>query len=168
MSERSIKAYDYYKDLQQRAEYLLVGLLAASIAFFWQNSKSEQLGFSPGTLHLLGLAFLFLALVAAITRLDRHPLIYALNADLLDLEGERSSMVQSISQGKTVVSGTRGVMDPLRQHGRIQEIDRETGAIRSNMDKINTECARFYRVRNFSMCIGYLVLLGHRIWLPYS
>jgi hypothetical protein len=167
MSERAIKAYDYYKDLQQRAEYLLVGLLAASIAFFWQNSKPEPLGCNPATLHLVGLLFLIFALVYGIIRLDRQPFIFALNSDLLDLGEERASLVQSASQGKTVASGSYGVMNPDQQATRIKAIDIQMEVLKKKMREVDSLCTRLYRLRNIFMAFGYLIFVGHRIWLPY-
>jgi hypothetical protein len=167
MSERSIKSFDYYQALQQQAEYLLVGLLAASIAFFWQSSKPERLGLTPATLHLVGLVFLFLAIVVALIKLHRQPFIHALNSELLELSDQKSSLVQSASQGKTVVSGVFGIMEPSQQAKRIQILDQQIASVGKKIAEIDRLCSRLYSWRNFLLVSGYLIFVVHRIWLPY-
>ena len=167
MSERAIKTYDHYKDLAQRAEYLLLGIVAASIGFFWQTHAPAKLGMNPSTLHLIGLVLLFSAMFVALFRLHRQPFIFALMSDNLDLDSERAALVKSASQGQSVVSGSSGVMHPQDQVARIESIDKRRRLLEERMDEINTLCSRLYAVRNWLLAAGYIVFLAQRIWLPY-
>lgn len=166
-SERATKAYDHYKDLQQRAEYLVVGLLGASIAFFWQTGSPARLGVNPPTLHLFGLLFLFVALICALLRLHKLPYLFAMNGELLDMQDERATLVRSISHGTVAVSGTRGVMGASDQIAEAQRLGLEIEALQGVMDDSNKYSKRMFHLRNTSMGIGYAIFLGHRIWLPY-
>jgi hypothetical protein len=85
MPEGASQVYGYYKDLAQRAEYLLVGVIAASVAFFWKAQEPEKLGVNPGTLHLVGLMFLLLAMTIALSRLHKQPGVFAYMAKITPL-----------------------------------------------------------------------------------
>jgi hypothetical protein len=166
MSEHSIKAYDYYKDLSQRAEYLIAGIIAAAIAFFWQKQAPAPIAADPPTLHLVGLIFLCGSMIAALYRIDREPLIFAWMSKELLLKHDRGEFVKAISQGKSVASG-QGIMDPRQQLIRVQEIDKEHKAICAEMDKVNVFCAKMYRLRNLLLAAGLVAFMAERIWIPY-
>ena len=166
MPGRAPQAYEYYKDLSQRAEYLLVGIIAASVAFFWRAEEPARLGMNPPTLHLLGLLFLFAAMLVAVSRLHKQPTVFAFMADDLDLADERASLVQSASQGQSVVA-SYGVLHPADQAQRIEQIDQKRSAVRAAMDKLNEHCNRLYKTRNRLLVLGYALLIAERIWIPY-
>jgi hypothetical protein len=166
MSGRAPQAYEYYKDLAQRAEYLLVGVIAASIAFFWKAEEPAKLGANPATLHLSGLLFLLAAMMVAISRLHKLPFVFAKMAEDLDLADERAQLVNSASQGQSVVA-SYGLLHPQDQIKRIQVIDENRTVIRTAMDKINNHCNRLYKIRNRLLVVGYGLLLAERIWIPY-
>jgi hypothetical protein len=166
MPGRGPKAYDYYKDLAQRAEYLLVGIIAASIAFFWKAEEPAKLGLNPATLHLAGLIFLLVAMMVALSRLHQQPFVFAKMAEDLDLADERVQLVQSAAQGQSVV-GSYGVLHPQDQVERIQELDQNRIAVQAAMEKVNERCKRLYKIRNRLLVFGYGLLLAERIWIPY-
>ncbi len=168
MSERAIKTYEHYKDLAQRSEYLLVGIIAASIGLFWQTHEPARIGANPSTLHMVGLIMLFWAMFLAIYRIHRQPYIYALMSEEIDLDNERSALVMNASQGNSIASGRSGVMSPTDQVQRIGEIDIKRKLIKEKMDEINDHCSRLYKFRNIVLVLGYAVFLGQRIWLPYT
>ncbi len=165
MPGRAPQAYEYYKDLSQRAEYLLVGIIAASVAFFWKAEEPAKVGLNPATLHLAGLLFLFAAMLIAVSRLHKQPTIFARMAENLDLGDERAALVKSASQGQSVV-GSYGALNPAEQLERIEKIDRERAVVKSAMDKLNNHCSELYKIRNRVLVSGYLILICDRIWLP--
>jgi hypothetical protein len=166
MPGRGPQAYEYYKDLAQRAEYLLVGIIVASVAFFWRVEEPGRLGINPPTVHLAGLLLLFAAMLVALSRLHRQPGVFAFMSQDHDLADERAALVKSASEGKSVV-GSYGVLHPPDQLKRIEQIDQERAAVRTAMDKLNDNCKRLYNLRNGLLVIGYLLFLVERIWLPY-
>jgi len=166
MPGRAPQAYEYYKDLAQRAEYLLVGIIAASIAFFWKAEEPARLGANPATLHLAGLLVLLAAMMVALSRLHKQPAVFAQMAEDLDLADERAQLVQSASQGQSVVS-SYGVLHPPDQVERIQQIDQKRTVVREVMEKLNAHCNLLYKVRNRLLVLGYGLLLAERIWIPY-
>jgi hypothetical protein len=166
MPDRGPKAYEYYKDLAQRAEYLLVGIIAASVAFFWREGEPAKLGFNPSTLHLAGLLFLFAAVLVALSRLHAQPGVFAYMAEDLDLADERAALVKSASEGKLVV-GSYGVLHLPEQIKRIELLDQKRAAVGAAMDKLNRQCIRLYKLRNGLLLVGYSLFLVERIWLPY-
>lgn len=166
MPGRAPQIYEYYKDLAQRAEYLLVGVIAASVAFFWKADEPARLGVNPGTLHLAGLLFVLAALIIALSRLHKQPGVFAHMSEDHNLADEREQLVKSASQGQSVI-GSYGVLHPPDQVKRIEQLDQKREAVRAAMDKLNDHCNRLYRIRNRLLVIGYGLLLAERIWIPY-
>ncbi|MEP6810257.1 MAG: hypothetical protein ABI992_08450 [Chthoniobacterales bacterium] len=166
MPGRAPQIYEYYKDLAQRAEYLLVGIIAASVAFFWKAEAAAKLGLNPATVHLVGLLFLLAAMMVALSRLHRQPGVFAYMAEEHDLGDERAQLVKSASEDKSVV-GSYGVLRPSDQVKRIGEIDRAISGIRVATDDLNARCNRLYKIRNWLLVIGYSLMLSERIWIPY-
>ena len=166
MPKKASQVYEYYKDLAQRAEYLLVGVIAASVAFFWKAHAPTKLGINPGTIHLMGLIFLLSAMIIALSRLHKQPGVFAFMAEDHTLADERDQLVKSASQGQSVV-GSYGVLHPPDQLKRIEQLDRERAAVRAAMDKLNDDCNRLYTIRNRLLVIGYGLMLAERIWTPY-
>ena len=167
MPDRSLIAYDYFKDLTQRAEYLTMGVLAASIGFFWQTHEPQVLGFNPSTLHLLGMLVLFAAFGVSFRRIHLMPQIYGVMAHDLDQAGKRSELVKSASQGKPIVSDKQGILSPSEQFDHIQDIDRKRAAYKKQSDKLHDRVESCFRWRNILMILGYTLMLIQRVWVPY-
>jgi hypothetical protein len=166
MPGRAPQIYEYYKDLAQRAEYLLVGIIAASVAFFWKADDPARLGLNPATLHLVGLLFLLTALMVALSRLHRQPGVFAYMTEDHDLGDECAQLVKSATQGQSVV-GSYGMLQPSDQAERIKKIDEELVKIRTAMANLNSHCNRLYKIRNMLLVVGYGLMLAERIWIPY-
>lgn len=167
MSERSLKAFDYYQDLAQRAEYLTLGVLSASIAFFWQSHEPDVLDSNPSTMHLLGLLLLFCAFGFSFRGIHWKPLVFGAQSHELDYAAERADLVTSLSNGKSVISGSKGVMDLKDQMSRIQELDQLREKYNKEIQRLHDKWATSQKFRNLFMFMGYFVMLCQRIWIPY-
>jgi len=140
MYERSLKAFNYHQDLARRAEYLTLGVLTASIAFFWQAHEPDVLGGNPSTMHLLGLLLLFISFGCSFSSIHWRPMVFGIQSYDLDLSAERSALVMNCSQSKLTVRGTSGVMDAQKQIERIKKIDKQREIYKSQIDQLNKKC----------------------------
>lgn len=121
MTNRSLIAYDYFKDLTQRAEYLTMGVLTASIGFFWQTHEPEVLGNNPSTLHLAGMLVLFAAFGVSFQRIHLMPQIYGVMTHDLDQAAKRERQsfrrrgpgLTNTGAPISASAGTKGVFPPL-------------------------------------------------------
>ena len=136
MPDRSLTAYDSFKDLTQRAEYLTMGALTASIGFFWQTHEPQVLRINPSTLHLLGMLVLFIASGGAFRRIHLMPQIYGVMTHDLDQAGKRDR--QSLRRGP----GLRNTGAPISVLAELEyHNDTAIGAKRSDdqspIDQLN-------------------------------
>lgn len=164
----SDELHAHYRDLSQKAEYLLIGLIAASLGFFWQIDKPAKLGFNPSTLHLAALLILMFALIAAMARVHFNPGIFAYMSEQHRIEDEHAALLKSVTQKQDVLSDTFGRMTPQGQVERMHTLVAERDQILERINRVQKVCGRFYAARNFLLVTAYLLFLAERVWIPYS
>ena len=86
---------------------------------------------------------------------------------LHELSDSRGALVMSASQGKAVVSSTKGVMSVPQQAAQISDLSERMEIIQNQMDRENARLGRYFNIRRWTLSGGLLLVVIARIATPY-
>jgi hypothetical protein len=167
MPERSIIAYEHYRDASQRFEYFILGLSSALCAYTGQTLTPQKLGISPYGLEVISLLLLVSSVFVGFKRIEKMIICHNLNHQVLNLSEQRGQLVTNFA-GRTLVNRQTGdLLDPAQTVGRLADIEAEIPQRRKQLDEAAARANTYYKVRNWLLATGFLGLLVSKILIPY-
>lgn len=167
MSERSLKAYDAWRDEAQRFDYFILGLIGALAAYVAQNLKPQRLGWSPFTLELVGLFLLVAAAFFGFRRIEHNVALLRQTHARLEWEDNLASIVENY-RGNAVRTNLGEVLSPDDIERRAQDLRASITKIGKLQEATATASGKNYQRRNWCLLAGFLILIVARILQVYS
>jgi hypothetical protein len=146
--ERSIIAFEHYREAQQRFEYFIVGVVVALCAYVGQTLAPEPLGLSPYTLEVLSVALLIVSAVVSFKRLESMALGALVNHEMLHFREKRGEFRKGLEAGGFVdaISGYAWPRERLIEE--IRKLDVLIPARTDQLKELQKKQLRLYRWRN--------------------
>ncbi|HEV7473793.1 MAG TPA: hypothetical protein VGN90_07080 [Pyrinomonadaceae bacterium] len=167
MSERSIVAFEHYRDASQRFEYFILGVSGALCAYIGQHLTPHKIGLTPYTLELLSLLLLVGSVFVGFKRIEKIIVCHVLNHRLLYLNEERGQLVTNF-KGQPLVNASSGESFSAKATARrISELHESIPALQEQFDRAAVKGNTYYKVRNWLLAAGFLGLLISKILIPY-
>ncbi len=167
MGERSLKQYDYYQDAVQRYDYFLTGLIGAVFTYNLQNLSPEKFNFSPYSLQIISLICFLAGFLLSIFRLKRMERIYFLNFINLHNSEMKGKLTNDISKPFVLNLETGDILSNEQIQQQINEITKTSPNIIKEMDKERAKTKKYYKIREYLLILGFVLLVIAKIWNSY-
>jgi hypothetical protein len=171
MEQRSIGAYENWREAATRFDYFVLGFIAALTAYIGQSFRPTRLvwAINSANLELLSLALLVSAVVAGFKRAETNVEIFRLNHEYLhSLEG-RGAMAEVLRNPAPAFNAQTG--DPVpHEHAaaRYSQLGQRADRIQQVLDQAASRSLRMYKLRNWLFAAGFVSLVVSRILGAYQ
>ena len=167
-TERSDKLYATWRDSTEKFDYFILGVTGALCAFISQTYKPVKIGINAGTLEVIALLILVLAVVAGFRRLEKTLLITAINHQELHAYEARGGMVANLKPDQQILNQATGqVFSPEAATKRIAELTESIEQLQRQVAPIQQVAERHYHARNYLTLIGFLLVVAAKVWSAY-
>jgi disulfide bond formation protein DsbB len=166
-TERSDKVYENWRQAAERFDYFVLGVTGALCAYLSQSYKPVKLGCNPSSLELVTLLLFVLAAIAGFRRIEQ--VIYAnlLNHILLWRNEQRGDLVTK-AVGEPLVNKASGeILAPHHIAARVAELSKDMPALQANIEKVGRSSQSWYKLRNWLILLGFVVLVYAKVWSAY-
>jgi hypothetical protein len=168
-TERSDKVHSNWRESTEKFDYFILGIIAALCAFIGQGYKAAKLGINPNSLELIALLILVLAAIAGFRRIEQTLFVNLINYRVLQANEARGGMVAKLPEGRTILNEATGqTYTPNQAMQRISKLTESIQSFEPQMDMAKKAALRQYNLRNYLTLIGFLMLLGSRVWAAYA
>lgn len=168
MSHKVAKTlYQANHEAGQKFEYFVTGAIGAVFAYSVQNYDPQVLAWNPQTLEPIAILCLAVSFFCGLKRIEAR-------YHELGISYEKN---QSLGDAKAMEDALRLIHeDPVRHQPRqsIEEIQKalDTQVSRSQsaapiLDKLGRQMGILYRIRNYLMIAGFLLLVAAKVGTPY-
>jgi len=132
MSEqRSLIAFEHYREGEQRFEYFITGISAALCAYVGQTLQPQKFGFNSYTLEVLSVALVVASIIFGFKRIEIDIWLRRLNHDLLHKAEVRGTLVSNPQGFINELSGE--LLTPTEITTRIAQIDKDLPTVQKKM-----------------------------------
>jgi hypothetical protein len=166
MSEqRSIIAFEHYREGEQRFEYFITGISTALCAYVGQTLQPQKFGFNPYTLEVLSLALVVASIIFGFKRIEIGIWLHQLNHALLHMGEVRGTLISN-PQG-FINELTGDVLTPEEISNRIAQINKDLPTAQRKIKIAKGKILKYYHWRNWLLLCGFLGLFISKILVPY-
>ena len=167
-TERSDRVYENWRTSAEKFDYFVLGILGAICAYIANNFEPGRLGFNPKTLELIALVSFFLSAILGFVRVEATVLLTSLNYRHLRLNEQRGSLTKQLQSGQPFLNSATGqIYAPHDAQNEISQINRTLPNIDTQMASSNSRAELAYSWRNRLVFIGFMILIGARVWSAY-
>ena len=163
--KRSIIAFEYYREGEQRFEYFITGISMALCAYVGQTLQAQKFGLNPYTLEVLSLALVVTSIIFGFKRIEVGISLKSLNHQMLHLGEVRGVLVSNPQGFINQLSGE--VLTPDEIKKRIATINKDLPNIEKDMKSAQDKILKYYRCRNWLLLCGFIGLFASKILPPY-
>lgn len=167
MEERSIIAYEHYRDASQRFEYFFSGIIAALCAYIAQSFKPAKLDWNPNTFELLSLIILFSSFFFSLKRMEKIVQVFRGVHKKLHNSEIKGKLVAHIDIAPFINEQTGKVYTIQDVELEIKFLDYLLPKVEEDIHKTNTSAERYYSLRNMFFYLGFILLIVSKILYAY-
>jgi hypothetical protein len=170
MSERSIIAFEGYREGIQKFDYFVSGLTGAIFAYVAQTYSPKQLGFGASSIEPLALVLLAISFFIGLKRIESSNVMMRVNHEMLDASEKAGQAATALDSGmalaRDALSGKIVSRDQLEFNRRYQ-MDRSEKAAEA-LQAVRAKGDRHYRHRDLFLILGFIAILLAKILQPYA
>lgn len=170
MSERSLVAFEHYREAEQKFEYFLAGVSVAVCGYIGQTLKPERFALSPYSLEIVALLVIAASVVIGFRRMENYVLSRQLNHDALhnrEILGHLSGFVSGDLVPPFTTDYGEYFASAEAVTNKMIEAKRVVLAREKQMQDVAARLVSLYRWRNRLLLVGFLLLVGAKAWAPY-
>ncbi len=170
MSDRSIVAYEGFREGASNFDYFMCGLIGAVFAYLAESYEPARFSFSTSALESVSVVLLGASLFCGIKRLERVNQVMLLNHKLLDAAESREKYTTALNDGEFPLRRS-GSNEPLSRedcHSHVERLRQAEISGRENIAKHKRAAGRYYAGRQYCFFIGLGALVAYKILTPYS
>ncbi|MHA2032359.1 MAG: hypothetical protein ACW99Q_23545 [Candidatus Kariarchaeaceae archaeon] len=168
--ERSLVAYEYYKESLQKFEYYFTGLIGILCVYISQSFVPDKIDFSPNTLELVSLIIFIISLGLSLIRISKVVQGYRLNHNQLHLIEIRGGLKSNLLKdpGKSLINEETGDVFTTKQAElKITQIDKQLPKIETELSNLEDALRKLFVWRNMLFVFGFFLLISSKIWNAY-
>ena len=168
MAERSLIAYDYWKESSQKFDYFITGLTGALVAFVAERYSPERVGWSPKSLELLSILILVGSVVAGFKRIEYNVESFKMMSQKLDALENLGSLTESMSSAPVLNVLTGEILTLTDMESRKAHYSQVISLSQSRLQTWTKRSLKAYKLRNYLLIVGFLAIIGSKIWQAYT
>jgi hypothetical protein len=167
-TERSDVAYGYWREANEKFDYLVTGVSGALTAYIGQNIHAARLGANPQTVEVLALSLLVASLVCAFRRIEATVHLYRLQTQQLYAQEARGSSLSATQPGGlTINQATGNIYTPQQLVQRAAEFEAAGKKLEPLINDLVSRVTRLYHWRNRFLFSGFATLIVARLLPAY-
>ena len=171
MEQRSLVAYENWREASARFDYLVLGFIAAVTAYIGQSIRPARLAWAANglNLELVSLALLVGAVVAGFKRVETNVEMFRLNHEYLHAFEARAAMAEVLRNASPAFNAQTG--EPVSHAvaaARYPELGEQAKRIQEVLDRAVATSVRMYKLRNWLFALGFAALVVSRILAAYQ
>jgi hypothetical protein len=160
--ERSIIAFEHYRQAEQKFEYFITGLTCTFFAFLAKDFSPQALG-RPESAELLSLVLLLASIYFGFKRIDFSIRVMHMNHEFLDAQEKRGNIVSNFT-GQPMVNALSGdYTDPAKVPAIAQDQAMRAEAAMSVLKKYQDKSKRCYDYRSLFLILGFVAVVVARV-----
>jgi hypothetical protein len=163
--QRSIIAFGYYHESEQRFEYFITGISTALCAYVGQTLKPQEFGFNSYTLEVASVVLIVTSIIFGFRRIQLGIHLNFLNHSMLHMGEVRGTLMSMQQGGVNKLSGE--VLTATDVANQIAAINKDLPAAETAIKTTQTKTARYYNYRNVFLLFGFIGLFASKILAPY-
>jgi hypothetical protein len=161
MSEqRSIIAFEHYREGEQRFEYFITGISTALCAYVGQTLQPQKFGFNLYTLEVLSVALVVASIIFGFKRIEIGIWLHRLNHTLLHMGEVRGTLVSNPQGFINELSGE--LLTPTEINTRIAQINKDLPTTQKNIKTAQGKILKYYHWRTGCCSAAFLACLHPR------
>jgi len=157
MSERSLKAYDAWRDEAQRFDYFILGLIGAVTAYVVQNLEPHKVRSLLFAIQLAGLILLIAAASFGFRRIEQNIALLRHTYTRLEWEENLSSLVENY-RGNAVRTNLGDVLTPEDTENHAQQLRAAIAKIGELQEVAAKASGKNYLRRNWCFFVGFILI----------
>ena len=167
-TDRSDKLHFEWRASTEKFDYFVLGIICALCAFIGQAYKPHGSMSISDALELISLLVLVLAAISGFKRLEQTILVSAVNSQRLHALEAKGGMVEKMQSGLSLINAATGdFYSPEQAVVRVQKLDKKIKLLEEPLQKHKQMALIYYKRRNLSALIGFLLLIAARISSVY-
>ena len=169
MSEqRSIIAFEHYREGEQRFEYFIAGVSTALCAYVGQTLQPQKFGFNPYTLEVLAVGLVVASIILSFKRIENGIFLSHLSHSILHMTEVRGQLVLATVKGQPFINELTGdVFTSERINKELEQIDKSIPILEKKIERAQAQVLRIYRGRNWLLLCGFVGLFVSKVLAPY-
>lgn len=167
MAERSITAFGYFKEAEQKFDYFVCGVSGTLCAFLAERYTPARIGPNAATAELIAILLLVLSFYYGFRRIQMSVVCRRLNAVWLDVSEKRGGLISAFEGGPVINRETGDVFSPEITMAKIQQYERQAELLDRDMATAGAKALTFYKRRNLYLFLGFGGLLAARLLKAY-
>ena len=168
MTERSLIAYENWKTSQEKFDYFILGVIGAFCAYVSQNITFSKLGVNGSTFELISLLIVLLSGVIAFLRLQTGIELHLINHRKLHLSEIKGQLTKNYN-GDSILNVKSGeVLQPEEIEQQIYSINKTLPELAKKADEKMSVSTLQYKLRNYLLIIGFLLMLFAKVYTAYE
>ena len=166
MSEqRSIIAFEHYREAAQRFEYFVTGVSVALVAWVGQTLHAQKFGCNAYTIEVASIALVVVSIILGFKRIETGIYIHQLNHDLLDMGEERGTLMSNAQGFMNELSGEVFTPDVIQK--KVKAINATLPIVQEKIKAAQGKILHYYHWRNWLLLCGFIGLFASKILVPY-
>jgi hypothetical protein len=166
---RSDKLVFSAQQASQKFDYFILALVGALLAYISQHFELLRLGINAGTLELISLVVIVCSGIAGFRRVEATISGAGFNARYLRVMEEHGLIYSASKKGGELRHEQTGqVIAPEEVPAVLANIQSDAKKLLDATRKELGKAEFAYDVRNILLLIGFLPLLGAKVWAPYE
>ncbi len=166
-TKRSDGLYESWRSSTEKFDYFVLGVLGALCAYISQNYRPERIGINPGTLELIALLVLVLGVFFGFRRVEATNQSLHINHNLLHSYERRGNLSEVLEKGMGINRETGEIYTPEFAKSEISTLNVKIQKIEPMLKGSQSKAKRYYKLRNHSMFIGFILLLLAKLYSAY-
>jgi hypothetical protein len=165
--QRSLIAYEYWKDSSQRFDYFVTGVTGALVAFVAQAYHPEKIGLTPNSLELLSIFLLVGSVIAGFKRVEANVEAFRLMSEGLDAAEKLGALTANLGLTPVLNLETGEILT-------FQDVVQQREYYSKRVDTVQTRLKKYldmslsaYKWRNRLLASGFFALVASRILVAY-
>jgi hypothetical protein len=168
MAERSLIAYEHWRESSQKFDYFMTGLSGALVAYIAETYSPQRIGWSPNSIELLSVFLLVASLVAGFKRIDYNVGAFKIMSQKLDAEEKLGSLTASMSNAPVLNVLTGEILTFTDIESKRAYYTQVISFSESKLKTWTDRSFKAYRLRNYLLVMGFSAIITSKIWLAYT
>lgn len=167
-TKRSDGLYESWRLSTEKFDYFILAVLGALCAYISQNYSPEKIGVNPGTIEFLSLLILVLSVILGFRRIEQTNQSLRLNHQLLHSYERRGNLSEVIEKGTGTNRGTGEIYTPEYAMQETVVLTSKIKTIEPLLKESQIKAKKYYNLRNYSMFLGFMLLIFAKLFSAYK
>jgi hypothetical protein len=159
--------WEAYVHGTEKFDYFVTGAIGTFCAYLVQTLRIERLGLTPSTLELTALVALCISVVAGVKRIEGSLGYFWATGQFIKSKDEVKKYRETLigHEQEFVIDGHQ--VDRATVEARLQQHVDDCEGTDMEAKRLGSLAGKWYRIRNVAVVVGFVALIGAKLWKAY-